>query len=111
MPQKTESFSIKDWDAYDRPREKLKTQGASFLSNAELFAVLIGSGTVNQSAVGLMKQILMSVNNDLQKFDQLALEHLMSFKGTGEAKVIKIKATLELSKRFQRHKPKKSIKF
>ena len=105
MPQKTESFSIKDWDAYDRPREKLKTQGASFLSNAELFAVLIGSGTVNQSVVGLMKQILMSVNNDLQKFDQLALEHLMSFKGTGEAKVIKIKATLELSKRFQRHKP------
>ena len=108
MPLKTESFSIIDWDASDRPREKLKTQGASFLTNAELFAVLIGSGTVNQSAVGLMKQILMSVNNDLQKFDQLALEHLMSFKGIGEAKAIKIKATLELSKRFQRHKPNQS---
>ena len=50
----------------------------------------------------------MSVNNDLQKFDQLALEHLMSFKGIGEAKAIKIKATLELSKRFQRHKPNQS---
>ena len=70
--------------------------------------VLIGSGTVNQSAVGLMKQILMSVNNDLKKFDQLALEHLISFKGIGEAKTIKIKATLEFSKRFQRHKPNQS---
>ena len=108
MPLKTESFSIKDWDASDRPREKLKTQSASFLSNAELFSILIGSGTVNQSVVGLMKQILMSVNNDLKKFDQLALEHLISFKGIAEAKAIKIKATLELSKRFQRHKPNHS---
>ena len=49
MPLKTESFSIKDWDVSDRQREKLKIQGASFLSNAELLAVLIGSGTVNQS--------------------------------------------------------------
>ena len=49
MPPKTESFSIKDWDVSVRQREKLKIQGASFLSNAELLAVLIGSGTVNQS--------------------------------------------------------------
>jgi DNA repair protein RadC len=108
MPLKNTSFTIKDWDASDRPREKLKTQGASYLSNAELFAVLIGSGTVNESAVSLMKRILLSVQNDLQKFDQLALERLVEFKGIGEAKAIKLKAVLELSKRFQNKKPNKT---
>ena len=108
MPLKNTSFTIKDWDASDRPREKLKTQGASYLSNAELFAVLIGSGTVNESAVSLMKRILLSVHNDLQKFDQLALERLVEFKGIGEAKAIKLKAALELSKRFQNKKPNKT---
>ena len=72
MPLKKKSFTIKDWDVSDRPREKLKSQGASYLSNAELFAVLIGSGSSSESAVGLMKRILLSINNDLQKFDQLA---------------------------------------
>ena len=108
MPLKNTSFTIKDWDASDRPREKLKTQGASYLSNAELFAVLIGSGTVNESPVSLMKRILLSVHNDLQKFDQLALERLVEFKGIGEAKAIKLKAALELSKRFQNKKPNKT---
>ena len=108
MPLKKKSFTIKDWDASDRPREKLKSQGASYLSNAELFAVLIGSGSSSESAVGLMKRILLSVNNDLQNFDQLPIERLLEFKGIGEVKAIKLKAVVELSKRFQKQQPDKT---
>ena len=108
MPLKKKSFTIKDWDVYDRPREKLKSQGASYLSNAELLAVLIGSGSSSESAVGLMKRILLSINNDLQKFDQLPIERLVEFKGIGEVKAIKLKAVVELSKRFQKQQPDKT---
>jgi len=108
MPLKKKSFTIKDWDVSDRPREKLKSQGASYLSNAELLAVLIGSGSSSESAVGLMKRILLSINNDLQKFDQLPIERLMEFKGIGEVKAIKLKAVVELSKRFQKQQPDKT---
>ena len=108
MPLKKKSFTIKDWDVSDRPREKLKSQGASYLSNAELFAVLIGSGSSSESAVGLMKRILLSINNDLQKFDQLPIERLVEFKGIGEVKAIKLKALVELSKRFQKQQPDKT---
>ncbi|MDB4326883.1 DNA repair protein RadC, partial [Flavobacteriaceae bacterium] len=97
-----------DWDVSDRPREKLKSQGASYLSNAELFAVLIGSGSSSESAVGLMKRILLSINNDLQKFEQLPIERLVEFKGIGEVKAIKLKAVVELSKRFQKQQPDKT---
>ena len=108
MPLKKKSFTIKDWDVSDRPREKLKSQGSSYLSNAELFAVLIGSGSSSESAVGLMKRILLSINNDLQKFDQLPIERLVEFKGIGEVKAIKLKAVVELSKRFQKKQPDKT---
>ena len=108
MPLKKKSFTIKDWDVSDRPREKLKSQGASYLSNAELFAVLIGSGSSSESAFGLMKRILLSINNDLQKFDQLPIERLVEFKGIGEVKAIKLKAVVELSKRFQKQQPDKT---
>jgi len=108
MPLKKKSFTIKYWDVSDRPREKLKSQGASYLSNAELFAVLIGSGSSSESAVGLMKRILLSINNDLQKFEQLPIERLVEFKGIGEVKAIKLKAVVELSKRFQKQQPDKT---
>ncbi|MDA7820569.1 DNA repair protein RadC [Flavobacteriaceae bacterium] len=108
MPLKKKSFTIKDWDVSDRPREKLKSQGASYLSNAELLAVFIGSGSSSESAVGLMKRILLSINNDLQKFDQLPIERLVEFKGIGEVKAIKLKAVVELSKRFQKQQPDKT---
>ena len=108
MPLKKKSFTIKDWDVSDRPREKLKSQGASYLSNAELFAVLIGSGSSSESAVGLMKRILLSINNDLQKFEQLPIERLVEFKGIGEVKAIKLKAVVELSERFQKQQPDKT---
>ena len=91
---KPKSLSIKQWDDLDRPREKLKMHGGTALSNSELFAILIGSGTPNESAVGLMQRILSSIDNDLNKFQRLSLERLMKFKGIGEAKAIKIKPLL-----------------
>ena len=79
------------------------------LSNSELFAILIGSGTPNESAVGLMQRILSSVDNDLNKFQRLSLERLMKFKDIGEAKAIKLKAAIELNKRVQQSSYKKDI--
>jgi len=109
MNSKTKSLTIKDWDDLDRPREKLKAHGGGALSNSELFAILIGSGSKNESAVGLMQSILSSVNNDLIKFQQLSLEGLTKFKGIGEAKAIKLKAALELSKRAHQLSVKKEV--
>ena len=83
--------------------------GGTALSNSELFAILIGSGTPNESAVGLMQRILSSVDNDLNKFQRLSLERLMKFKDIGEAKAIKLKAAIELNKRVQQSSYKKDI--
>jgi DNA repair protein RadC len=79
------------------------------LSNSELFAILIGSGTPDESAVGLMQRILSSVDNDLNKFQRLSLERLMKFKDIGEVKAIKLKAAIELNKRVQQSSYKKDI--
>ena len=106
---KPKSLSIKQWDDLDRPREKLKMHGGTALSNSELFAILIGSGTPNESAVGLMQRILSSVDNDLNKFQRLSIKCLMKFKGIGEAKAIKLKAAIELNKRVQQSSNKKDI--
>ena len=95
----TEKKSIKDWAADDRPREKMMTKGKSSLSNAELIAILIGSGNSELSAVELSRVILDSVGNDLIKLSSLTLEDLMCHKGIGEAKAITIMAALELGKR------------
>lgn len=83
--------------------------GGTALSNSELFAILIGSGTPDESAVGLMQRILSSVDNDLNKFQRLSLERLMKFKDIGEAKAIKLKAAIELNKRVQQSSYKKDI--
>ena len=102
IPKKTsKSFSIKEWDVADRPREKMMEQGAKILSNAELMAIIIGSGTDEESAIELMKRILASVDNNINKLYQLSLEQLTFFRGIGMAKAVKIKAALELSKRFE----------
>ncbi len=99
MKEKPESFSIKNWSLDDRPREKLAQKGKDSLSNAELIAILIGSGNRNESAVALSKRILASVNNDLSKLGKLSLQELMRFKGIGEAKAISILAATELGRR------------
>lgn len=104
MSSKPKNLSIKEWDALDRPREKLKTHGGRALSTSELFAILIGSGSQNESAVSLMQRILSSIDNDLKKFQQIPLERLMAFKGIGEAKAI-----MELNKRAQQISTKKDI--
>ncbi len=94
-------FSIKSWALDDRPREKLMIKGKSVLSDAELIAILIGSGNREESAVALSKRILLSVDNDLNSLAKLSVEELMKFKGIGEAKAISIVTALEFGKRRQ----------
>ncbi|GAA4113243.1 DNA repair protein RadC [Aquimarina addita] len=93
------SFSIKKWNENDRPREKLIVKGKNALSDAELIAILIGSGNREESAVTLSKRILSSVDHQIHALGKLSLKQLMNFKGIGEAKAITIIAGLELSRR------------
>lgn len=99
MQEKAVSFSIKNWSDDDKPREKLAQRGRSALSDAELIAILIGSGSREESAVQLSKRILASVNNNLNDLGKLSLKQLMQFKGIGEAKAITIAAALEVGRR------------
>lgn len=94
-----EKKSIKEWAADDRPREKMMAKGKASLSNAELIAILIGSGNNELSAVELSRVILDSVDNNLITLSNLTLSDLMKHKGIGEAKAITIMAALELGKR------------
>jgi len=93
------SISIKNWSEDDRPREKLILKGKSVLSDAELIAILIGSGSKNESAVELSKKILASVANNLNELGKLNLSQLCNFKGIGEAKAVTIIAAMELARR------------
>jgi DNA repair protein RadC len=93
------SISIKNWSEDDRPREKLILKGKSVLSDAELIAILIGSGSRNESAVELSKKILASVANNLNELGKLNLSQLCNFKGIGEAKAVTIIAAMELARR------------
>lgn len=99
MVDKTASFSIKNWSNDDQPREKLRDKGKSALSDSELVAILIGSGSRYESAVDLSKRILASVDNHLNELGKLSIKQLMTFKGIGEAKAITISAALELGRR------------
>jgi DNA repair protein RadC len=99
MQEKTTSFSIKNWSQDDQPREKLLNKGKAALSDAELVAILIGSGNREESAVDLSKRILAGVENNLSELGKLSIKQLMNFKGIGEAKAITIMAALELGRR------------
>jgi len=99
MQEKPESFSIKNWSQDDQPREKLLNKGKSSLSDAELVAILIGSGNRDESAVALCKRILASTHNNLNELGKRSIKQLMEFKGIGEAKAISIIAALELGRR------------
>lgn len=98
-------FPIRQWAEEDRPREKLINRGRSSLSNAELLAILIGSGSRSVSAVDLAKQILSTCNNDLTVLGKLEVADLRKFKGIGEVKALSIIAATELAKRRRRSKP------
>ena len=91
--------SIKNWAEDDKPREKLMLKGKSALSDAELLAILIGSGSRNETAVGLCQRILKSVDNNLNSLGKLSITQLSTFKGIGEAKAISIIAALEIGRR------------
>ncbi len=95
-----QKLSIKNWAVEDRPREKLLSKGITSLSNAELIAILIGSGNRDESAVDVSKRILHDVNNNLNDLGKTTIEHLQkNYRGIGEAKAISIVAALELGKR------------
>lgn len=97
----SQSNTIKTWAEEDRPREKLILKGKSSLSNAELLAILLGSGTQNESAVELSKKVLNSIDNNLIELSRLNREELMAFTGIGEAKSVSIIAALELGRRYR----------
>ncbi|MCC2547657.1 DNA repair protein RadC [Hymenobacter sp. BT175] len=97
--QAAQGFSIKSWAEEDRPREKLLLKGRAALSDAELLAILLGSGTAKLSAVDVAKLILAATGNDLNELARLSIKELMRHKGIGEAKAITIVAALELGRR------------
>ena len=99
MEETPTSFSIKAWNEDDRPREKLMLKGRIALSDAELIAILIGSGSRDESAVSLSQRIMASVENNLSELGKASVAQLKKFKGIGEAKAITIVAALELGRR------------
>lgn len=92
-------LNLKEWAVEDRPREKLLSNGSRTLSDAELIAILIGSGNIDETAVELARRILKSVNNNLSELGKKSIDYLKTFNGIGEAKAVSIVAALELGKR------------
>ena len=103
--EKFSSLKISQLAEADRPREKLLLKGKSALSDAELIAILIGSGTPSMSAVDLSRYILSNVNHDLFSLAKMSIQDLKKFKGIGEAKAISIIAALELGRRRKDSEP------
>jgi DNA repair protein RadC len=95
------TFSIKHWAKEDQPREKLLAKGKQSLSDAELLAILIGSGSRGESALTLCQKILNKFDNNLNKLAKATFQEIKGFKGIGDAKAIVVTAALELSKRRQ----------
>lgn len=104
-----EKLSIKNWAVEDRPREKMLSKGIRALSDAELIAILIGSGNAKETAVELSRRILAQVNNNLNELAKLSVDDLQKFKGIGEAKAINIISALELGRRRKESEPEKRI--
>jgi DNA repair protein RadC len=93
------SFSIKNWALEDRPREKYVSKGVNSLTDAELFAILLGSGYKEKSALDLSKEMLLSVSNNLDAFARLTINDLIKFKGVGEVKAITLQVAFEIARR------------
>jgi DNA repair protein RadC len=98
-------LSIKQWAVEDRPREKMLAKGIRSLSEAELIAILIGSGNLEESAVEVSRRILGSVNNSLNELGKKTIVDLQKFKGIGPAKAITIAAAMELGRRRKSSEP------
>lgn len=104
MPDNNNKLTINNWAEEDRPREKMMRLGAEALSNAELLAILIGSGSTDESAVGLMKRVMADCDNNLNTLGKMSINSLTQYKGMGPAKAITILAACELGKRRQKEK-------
>jgi len=102
-------LSIKEWAVEDRPREKLILKGTRSLSDAELMAILIGSGNSDESAVELSRRILSMANNNLNELGKKQINDLLKFKGIGEAKAVNILAALELGRRRKEQTPGEKV--
>jgi DNA repair protein RadC len=102
-----ERLRITDWASDDRPREKLLLKGASSLSDAELVAILIGSGNTEETAVQLAQRILNDTSNNLNALGKISIPALMKYKGIGDAKAITIAAAMELGRRRSISEPVK----
>ena len=100
-----DKLNINQWAKEDRPREKLMRLGPSALTDAELLAILVGSGSTKEDAVTLMRHILADCNNNLNTLGKLTIRDLCKYNGVGEAKAITILAACELGKRRQSGKP------
>ena len=100
-----DKLNINQWSKKDRPREKLMRLGASVLSDAELLAILVGSGSTKEDAVTLMKRLLSDNNNSLNTLGKMTIRQLCDYNGIGEAKAITILAACELGKRRQMELP------
>ncbi|MEM9738067.1 MAG: DNA repair protein RadC [Bacteroidota bacterium] len=98
----TNYLRLKDYADDDRPREKLLKHGSHVLSNAELLALIVGSGTIHMNALDLAKNVLKEYNNSLSKLKSCSLEDLQNFKGIGPAKAAVIASVLELNRRFEK---------
>lgn len=92
-------FPIRHWSEDDRPREKLLTKGKTALNDAELLAILLGSGSRNETAVDLGRRILTSAHDNLNAIGKLSVAQLLTFKGIGQAKAVTIVAAMELGRR------------
>lgn len=103
-------LTIKRWAEEDRPREKLLLKGKSSLSDAELIAILIGSGNQQQTAVELSQHILNQCDNNLASLSRRSIKDLQKFKGIGEAKAVTIAAALEIGRRRKELEPDKKFK-
>ena len=95
------NLTIKEWNADDRPREKMLAKGLSALSDAELLAILISTGTKSQSALDLARAVLQSAGNNLNQLGKFAVADLLKTNGIGKAKAVTIMAALELGRRRQ----------
>jgi DNA repair protein RadC len=105
-----QNISIKSWAEDDRPREKMILKGRHVLSDTELLAILLGSGTRDKSAVELAQEILSSCSNDLSEFGKFSFHELVKFNGVGMAKAVTILAALELGRRRKDSQPQKRLK-
>ena len=102
-----DKLTINRWAEEDRPREKMMSKGAQALTNAELLAILIGSGSGDDSAVSLMQKVLASYGDSLDRVGRLSVEELCHFKGIGPAKAITILAACELGRRRAVEQPER----